>query len=71
LYAPLLKSGGLSHTSRSQRARRHEQVAETTGRTFAAEMMSIERFAGGWFVKRWAIPDNASVMQQLTTVAVP
>jgi len=43
----------------------------TTGRSFAADMMSIERFAGGRFVKQGKIADNASVMQQPTTVAVP
>jgi predicted ester cyclase len=37
-----------------------------TGRRFDASFMSIERAAGGRLVERWEIPDNATVMAQLT-----
>jgi predicted ester cyclase len=37
-----------------------------TGRRFDASFMSIERAEGGRLVERWEIPDNATVMAQLT-----
>jgi predicted ester cyclase len=37
-----------------------------TGRRFDASFLSIERAAAGRIVERWEIPDNATVMAQLT-----
>jgi predicted ester cyclase len=37
-----------------------------TGRRFDASFLSIERAAAGRIVERWEIPDNTTVMAQLT-----
>ncbi|MCU1503362.1 MAG: ester cyclase [Ilumatobacteraceae bacterium] len=38
-----------------------------TGRTFTAQMMSIERFADGLLVERWENVDTAGIIDQLTS----
>lgn len=37
-----------------------------TGRSFDASFISIERVVEGRLVERWEIPDNATIMAQLT-----